>query len=374
MPSKKIISKYRLVIILAIILFIYNYLAVNSSEKDHEDEPKNFKNNKVSGENVNFYEFNSKYIIYDNGYNGLADRIKGIISTYAIALFSNRKFLINMNKPCNITDYLLPNEIDWNHSVESLVRENKLPKNFTSVRYTKENYLDYKYYNMSDIYDMIIKHNNVDVIYFSTNINWLFWFADSEILRNKILSLGYQPKQIEISFVLKDWLQKLFKFAPELQSTFDKYSQMLLPEENYEVYCAQIRTHDDPEKRNLSIGYSYWNFIKNSFLTNNTNYRIFVTSDFESIFQQAEYFFGKEKVIYTQEANEHFAGVTKCENQMKTYLDFFLMSKCDKAIIGHGEFGKTALFNRDFPKSNNWILFNDTMPSDFYSNMIGAVN
>jgi hypothetical protein len=107
----------------------------------------------------------------------------------------------------------------------------------------------------------------------------------------------------------------------------------------------------------------------------NTNYRIFVTSDFRLIEIDAANHFPKDTVIYTtgmSENNEanHFLKIKNCQENLKFMLDFFLLSNCDHAVIGHGEYGQTALYNRDYPKSKVWKSLNDSMPEDFYSNHI----
>lgn len=319
-----------------------------------------------------------KYIIFEQGYNGWADRVKGIVTTYALAQLTNRVFLIHMTEPCNITDYLLPNEINWNQNINELIENGKLPKNFTSLKYLNQNYGKYKAYNMTDVYEIIVYYKNIDVIYFSINDNWLFYFSGETIFHNKVRQLGYEPPQFEISFVLKSWLAKLFKFSPKLQEEYNKYLPLLKPNKNTTLICTQIRTHDDKSKKNSSVAVLYWDFIKKHYIKNlNTDYRIFVTSDFNKIEIETQQHFGKDKVVFTtnydQNDSVHFLLIKSCDKEIKFILDFFILSNCDLALIGYGEYGKTALYNRDYPKSNNFNYMNQSMPTDFYLNMLGAV-
>ena len=57
---------------------------------------------------------------HSEGCAGLGDRLKGIFSAYAIALLSNRTFLIDMPYPCPLESLLGPNEVDWVSSDEKL--------------------------------------------------------------------------------------------------------------------------------------------------------------------------------------------------------------------------------------------------------------
>lgn len=49
----------------------------------------------------------------ENMKNGLADRLKGIISSYVLAVENNRVFKINHTAGFKLEDYLVPNEYDW---------------------------------------------------------------------------------------------------------------------------------------------------------------------------------------------------------------------------------------------------------------------
>ena len=44
---------------------------------------------------------------------GLADRERGIISTFLLALQTNRTFVIDLDKPCKLEQFLVPNLYNW---------------------------------------------------------------------------------------------------------------------------------------------------------------------------------------------------------------------------------------------------------------------
>ena len=58
---------------------------------------------------------NGRFIVYEctSSGSGLGDRIKGIATTFLIALLTDRAFLINWNYPASIDHILVPNMIDW---------------------------------------------------------------------------------------------------------------------------------------------------------------------------------------------------------------------------------------------------------------------
>lgn len=69
------------------------------------------------------YYFKDDNIVHDvvivyicNGYTwhgGLADRLKGIVSVFEWCKKNNKRFAIHFNHPFNLNDYLVPNEYDW---------------------------------------------------------------------------------------------------------------------------------------------------------------------------------------------------------------------------------------------------------------------
>lgn len=56
---------------------------------------------------------------FNNG--GLTDRINGIISAYYAAEKSGRKFKLLFDEPFNLTDYLIPNKVDWHINTNDII-------------------------------------------------------------------------------------------------------------------------------------------------------------------------------------------------------------------------------------------------------------
>ena len=57
----------------------------------------------------------NKWLIYEckNHCGGWADRLKGIMSVYALSLLTQRHFLIDITTPCNFSQLFVPNLVDW---------------------------------------------------------------------------------------------------------------------------------------------------------------------------------------------------------------------------------------------------------------------
>lgn len=72
-----------------------------------------------------------KYLIYHcirGGCGGFGDRQKGIVSVFLLANITKRKFGLIFSKPCDIRQYLYPNEIQWD--IPSNEYANLTKKNF----------------------------------------------------------------------------------------------------------------------------------------------------------------------------------------------------------------------------------------------------
>lgn len=123
---------------------------------------------------VNFFlQQPRKYIIYECHGNcgGLADRFKGILNAFVWSLFTNRSFIINISQPCFFTNLMIPNKIDWNHSLLELVKNKKLKVNYKIYNIHKIN--DLKFKNKMENIDILRFKQNADIISVNTNLEWI---------------------------------------------------------------------------------------------------------------------------------------------------------------------------------------------------------
>ena len=118
-------NKYLLFIIL-IILSIYFILITNVFERNILFKTKINKN---------------KYIIYrcdsDGECGGWGDRLKGIFSAYWWAILTDRQLIIQITKPCPLTEIFEPNEIKWNMQITKEI-------NYTEVLLSNINEQNFK--------------------------------------------------------------------------------------------------------------------------------------------------------------------------------------------------------------------------------------
>ena len=64
-----------------------------------------------------------QYLVYECKFHcgGWADRLKGIMSVYALSLLTNRRFLIDIRTPCNFSQLFMPNTVEWRASANNVL-------------------------------------------------------------------------------------------------------------------------------------------------------------------------------------------------------------------------------------------------------------
>jgi hypothetical protein len=123
-----------------------------------------------------------KYILYECSGNGLCggliDRFKGIMNAYAWSLFAKRQLIINITKPCDFINLMVPNRVKWNIYLEQLVKYGDLKEDYTIH---KINRLDNSRYK-SELKNMDITHYQKEskVISIFTNLEWISAYAQNK--------------------------------------------------------------------------------------------------------------------------------------------------------------------------------------------------
>ena len=99
------ISKRKIYFFAFLSIFVFLILKLNKLSNKQSINKNIFKN-----------KYKKKTVIYEcyGGCGGWADRLKGIMSSYAWSLITDRYFIIHHSKPCQLTEFLLPNEYNWN--------------------------------------------------------------------------------------------------------------------------------------------------------------------------------------------------------------------------------------------------------------------
>ncbi|RNA22600.1 hypothetical protein BpHYR1_005040 [Brachionus plicatilis] len=287
---------------------------------------------------------------------GWADRLKGILSTYAFSLITNRKFVIKITKNCDLESILVPNKIDWKYD-----KSEKYQANETKV-------LSYRWnFNLNQVFrkekNLFSEYKNVSLLIIKAGFMFSEPIAENVFLKSKVEKLGYNQSRFKIVYQFHNWYKELFQLNAEMQKKYEIFTKKIKPDGDTKLICAQIRMGDPGSQSELSktVSLEFWNFIQNNFLINDNNssrYVIYVTSDREEVKKEAKKFFTKNQVFYMDKSSDHVDLSSNCKNTANVILDFHVMQNCDIGIVSHSGFGILGLWNRPNPFENLFVYTN----------------
>jgi hypothetical protein len=372
--EKKFNLLFRLILVAFILFLILNYTILTSKLHSFLPLLQNvtyFSTTRIS-KTIFFSknESDKKYLVYEctneNICGGWGDRLKGIMSAYAISLLTDRYFLIYHVKPCLLTHYFEPSIYFLN----------------TTINYDQASKLwfisneDYrKSLSFINAFNLTSKYISI-----KNNLEWIEPISKNKIYKEKIKELGYNENNFRIQFLFKDWYSKMFKLNQRLNEKYLKFLKKAKPTDYTKLICAQVRVGDAGgtqfmERGNLKI---YWNYVRTNFIKNLTDYRIFLTTDTEDIVSEAIKEFGNEFVVTNEGPNNHLDYFSKLElndeKLDKTFLDFHSLQNCNMAIISESGFGKLGIFNRNNPNENLAMFSNMRSSSEFKEQKIIVKN
>ena len=144
------------------------------------------------------------------------------MSTYAISLLTDRKLVIRIKKTCDISKYLLPNEIDWSSNqikgISSMKVNNKSVSLDCITTYEKSKCL--QIYN--DEYKRNKNKETPDLFSIRTNKDWITSLSENKNFHEKILSIGFNSiEEFRFPLVLNKWYKRLFKLSPQTSIKYE---------------------------------------------------------------------------------------------------------------------------------------------------------
>ena len=270
---------------------------------------------------------------------GWADRQKGIISTYLLALLTNRYFVIVHNNPCELSEFLAPNTYNWTSCTGYIL---SVPKSMTETLVL---------FGKTERFGNVISHTDVNamfkkqVIFIRTNQIWNdAILAHPKAAENIPWALGKRPEEIK-----KLVLARLFRPREALEREIGKY--MANVHETQKLICSHIRIGQNPSiphdfKRsggppNVT---SVFQFLKR--YDSPSKYVIYVATDSQAVRESArELFTGSFTVNLPIVHVDNYRGQKDtCMGAYAALLEQYLLSKCDLLVLTRGGFGKMAAY------------------------------
>ena len=201
--------------------------------------------------------------------------------------------------------------------------------------------------------------SHVNLLVIKANLDYIQSLAENSALKEKILSLHFVDKieNFKIASIFRRVYNRLFRLKPEFEKIFKKFKNKAKPNENSKLFCVQIRIGGSvgsnrvfAEKRNSKI---FWDFIRNTIIKDEKNYKIFVTSDTESVANESFDEFDEDRVIMIDGLYNHLdigpSSKNDCKIYTKTFLDLHAFQLCDKVVVSRGGYGLMGNFLRNNP-------------------------
>jgi len=278
---------------------------------------------------------------------------------YALSLLTDRQLIIALKNPCNFDKIFLPNKVNW------------LPSQFDLTEKTST-ILDCRGSRRSNCIEGFSNAKNfeTDVLYLSaTDQGLLRILAEQKDFQSKILSLGLvnNIQDFKLKNLFHKWYNDLFRLEPLLEEKYDLIKKQANLNKKTKIYCAQIRiggrrpnVEKDLQFNDRNITKTFWKFIRDKFIKDTKNWRLFVTSDMDEVEMEAIEEFGEDKVIRILGTNSHVGREknlgNNCSRVEKPILDFHFLQNCDKAAISQSSFGRLGTYNRKQPDKDVYIL------------------
>ncbi|XP_060553260.1 uncharacterized protein LOC132714397 [Ruditapes philippinarum] len=287
---------------------------------------------------------------------GTGDRQKGIVSAFLLSLLTNRTFIVDMTKPCNIETVLQVGVYNWSLCkgyIKTLPKQDIMKLNLLfgnrSVAKQIEN-IDFDsqwtakvvlFRCNSLLIDKIRRHN-----YTETRLNWLQNTTNEETI-HKVLHTLFQPNQR----ILEDFVKLYNKHVHGKNlvcshirigknPTIPKDEKLLRGSPNVTRILEFLKRYDDPKK-----------------------YTIYIATDSDSVKQDAKsnltsYVNINRPIVHVdRRMNESVAEA--CEGLYTGIFEQFILSLCDTLVLTRSSFGCMSAYMRGV--QDNIFLYNPNL-------------
>ena len=317
-------------------------------ENDLKDKQEGTENEKTaalvdSGEEpCEMRKFIVFQCLYGQNCRGWGDRQKGIISSYLLALLTNRSFVVIHNSPCDISEFLVPNTYNWTSCSDYVLN---IPESLTQTLIYFEN----KIFRDSIRHTDFEAHFQKQVIIIRTNEIW-----NEDILAHPLASvnipwaLGKSRWEVD-----KLVLERLFRPRKALEQEIEMYMKNV--RESQQLICSHIRVGKNPsmpsdvQRRagppNVS---TIFRFLKTFDIP--AKYVIYVASDSDEVRESAKRNFTNSftvdlPIIHVDRYRSQKA--IACKGLYSVLLEQYLLSKCDVLLVTRSGLGVIAAYMSD---------------------------
>lgn len=278
---------------------------------------------------------------------GWGDRLKGIISTFLLAILTDRVFVIDMKQPCDLDSILDYNVYDWSicksfarsHGTTRTVDITK-PRNKLVPDLSKEDFDDTW---TEKVIGLKIRVYVIEEIkmhqYVSDRLEWIKNMSSDEI-----------------AHIL---MNTLFKEGNGLLKSKDKMLQS--SGLRRKLACAHIRIGRNPSNPNdkMTDNGIYKKEITTifSFLeryAQDSRFSVYIATDSDSVKRLARNIHHllllNRSIVHIDLPNEERFSSVVCEGLFTALLEHYLLASCDILVLTRSNFGTTAAYMRGTDK------------------------
>jgi hypothetical protein len=294
----------------------------------------------------------------DKHCGGWGDRLRGITSSYVLSILLKRRFIIDMQYPCDLSNFLLPNLINWK-SMNSITTDiNYLKLNSINNKYRDELYSNISSVNLTKLW------SSYDHILLTTNSDYI-----TPVLKNPFFNLIISQLHIQSNESTQDIL---FPFIFELlfkpTSLIIQQLDALLQRISYPIICMHIRLGQNPSMpKDLKLPYRE-SLVQHmiEFINQNLSQlhsSIFVTSDTIESLQYLQKQSTSNRILSINGPIIHIDRLNskKQSNELiyhgflKVIADFYFLGECDITLIPRSGFSQLANHRRINQYSNLYM-------------------
>ncbi|KAK7480096.1 hypothetical protein BaRGS_00028656 [Batillaria attramentaria] len=328
-----------------------NLVPVKDSDVDNRNVGKSKKkvpsrDVRVQGKTSNTSDTRSrvKYLIYlcdgSRSCGGWGDRQRGLVSAFLLANVTRRRFGINMTVPCDVTNYYVPNKVNWR------ISESELRGRSNRVIHSVDDDT-FHYSLLKTDFENAYKE---DVIFLRTNIEH-FWTIRSNPYFTKVL-----PRWAKFGRPL--FFREAWNILMKPSSYLQNHLEPILTDSRFynrtsPFVCAHVRigrsrnNPTDTESRNdVSQLGSLWRFLE-SYAKNGSH--IYLATDNTEVREISRQKFGFAHhdsggvIAHIDKRREEKDG---CKGFEYALLDQLVLTHCDVLVTSHSMFGSRAALIR----------------------------
>ncbi|CAF3400756.1 unnamed protein product [Rotaria sp. Silwood2] len=287
---------------------------------------------------------------------GWGDRLRGITSVYILALLTNRRFMIDMNYPCDILTVIQPNFVNWTY-----VKHNKSEKRtrlFINTMPSWQKTYRTSISNMIQSTDFVKTWLPYDDIVIATNSDYMTPALRNSYMLNKTRQLlGRIPvSQATMQTLFALIFELLFKPSVAVRNRVDS---VLVNSRHRHLICLHIRIGKNPTNpfdhsftARANTTKAMIKFIDN-YLLNKSSSLVFVAADSGQAVSDILRHYPKSSMTITGPILhiDRFdsQSPTICDGFIKVIADFYLLGECKTSLLSNSGFSSWANRRRENP-------------------------